>query len=230
MQSQCWKPLESSTWRRENSVFCDVTPCSLWKFSRRFGRIFGLHVLTLWSWALHESPPVAQPLDNLPAFYGTRRFITAFTRALQLPLSRSPRHPILSLQDSSEYHPPTYVLVFLVVSFPLAFLPVTYIRFSSPHSCYITHPLYSPLFNNCNYSWRAVQHSRLLVTQLSQRSQHFAFPTIFRAEKYANKEKGLKNIGRCGDGGDRFLWNVEWPHISEHGSLHNAVVWNLNPT
>jgi hypothetical protein len=41
------------------------------------------HSLThSWSWALLEKLPVVQPLKNFPAFYGTRRFITAFKRAL----------------------------------------------------------------------------------------------------------------------------------------------------
>jgi hypothetical protein len=40
--------------------------------------------ITLWSWALLERLPVVQALDRFPAFYGSRRFITAFTRALQL--------------------------------------------------------------------------------------------------------------------------------------------------
>jgi hypothetical protein len=38
-------------------------------------------------WALLEKPPIVQPLKNFPAFYGTRRFITVFTRALQWSLS-----------------------------------------------------------------------------------------------------------------------------------------------
>jgi hypothetical protein len=29
-------------------------------------------------------PPVVKPLDSFPAFYGTQRFIIAFTRALRL--------------------------------------------------------------------------------------------------------------------------------------------------
>jgi hypothetical protein len=33
-----------------------------------------------WSWALLEEPPIVQLLKNFPAFYGTRRFITVFTR------------------------------------------------------------------------------------------------------------------------------------------------------
>jgi hypothetical protein len=52
------------------------------------------------SWALLEKLPVVQLLKNYPVFYGTRRFITVFTRALHWSLSwaRSiqsiPSHPI----------------------------------------------------------------------------------------------------------------------------------------
>jgi hypothetical protein len=34
------------------------------------------------SWALLGEPPIVQPLKNFPAFHGTRRFNTVFTRAL----------------------------------------------------------------------------------------------------------------------------------------------------
>jgi hypothetical protein len=38
------------------------------------------HSLThSWSWALLEKLPIVQLLENFPTFYGTRRFITAFT-------------------------------------------------------------------------------------------------------------------------------------------------------
>jgi hypothetical protein len=38
------------------------------------------HSLThSWSRALLEKPQIVQLLENFPAFYGTRRFITAFT-------------------------------------------------------------------------------------------------------------------------------------------------------
>jgi hypothetical protein len=54
-----------------------------------------------WSWALLEKPPIMQLLKNFPAFYGTRRFITVFTRALHYSLSlvrsTNPYHPILCL-------------------------------------------------------------------------------------------------------------------------------------
>jgi hypothetical protein len=37
--------------------------------------------------ALLEKPPLSHLLKNDPTFYGTRRFIADFTRALQWPLS-----------------------------------------------------------------------------------------------------------------------------------------------
>jgi hypothetical protein len=37
--------------------------------------------------ALLEKLPIVQLLKNFPAFYGTRRFITVFTRALHWSLS-----------------------------------------------------------------------------------------------------------------------------------------------
>jgi hypothetical protein len=43
--------------------------------------------LTPWRRVLLEKLPVAQLLDNLPAFYGTRRFINAFATARHLFLS-----------------------------------------------------------------------------------------------------------------------------------------------
>jgi hypothetical protein len=37
------------------------------------------HFTHSWSWALLEKLPIVQLLENFPAFYGTQRFITAFT-------------------------------------------------------------------------------------------------------------------------------------------------------
>jgi hypothetical protein len=37
--------------------------------------------------SLLEEPPIVQTLKKFPAFYGTRRFITVFTRALHCSLS-----------------------------------------------------------------------------------------------------------------------------------------------
>jgi hypothetical protein len=48
--------------------------------------LFSLY-LTLWSWALLERSLVVWTPDCFPVFYGARRFITEFTRALHLSLS-----------------------------------------------------------------------------------------------------------------------------------------------
>jgi hypothetical protein len=101
------------------------------------------------SWALPEKLPVLQLLKNL-AFYGTRRFITLFRRALHWSLSwgRSiqsvPSHP-LCLRSILILPTHTYVLVFLVVSFFLAFSPISYMHSSYfPHSCYMLCPSHPP--------------------------------------------------------------------------------------
>jgi hypothetical protein len=59
-----------------------------------------IYLSNSWSWALLERPPVVYPFDSSPAFYGTRRFITAFIRAFHLslswarPLQSTSPHPI----------------------------------------------------------------------------------------------------------------------------------------
>jgi hypothetical protein len=37
--------------------------------------------------SIELSPPVVQPVDSFPGFYGIPRFITTFTRALHFSLS-----------------------------------------------------------------------------------------------------------------------------------------------
>ena len=90
--------------------------------------------------------PIVQLLKNFPSIYGTLRFITVFIRALHWSLSTArssiPLHPI-SLGFILILFP-TYVLVFLVVSFLLPFPPVSYMHSSSPNSCYISCPSHPP--------------------------------------------------------------------------------------
>jgi hypothetical protein len=89
--------------------------------------------LTLWSWVPLERPHVVQLLGSLTAFYGTHMFITAFTRAYHFYLSWA--RPIQSTQSNPISKSPSYcylstdVLVFLVLSFLLACLPITYYAF-----------------------------------------------------------------------------------------------------
>jgi hypothetical protein len=84
-------------------------------------------------------------------------------------------HPILPLQDPSYYYPPTYVLVFLVVSFHLNFPLTTYIYIFLPllpirATCPVH--LISATYHS-NYTWRRVQITKLLVMQFPPLSRHF---------------------------------------------------------
>jgi hypothetical protein len=106
-----------------------------------------------------------KPLDSFPAFYGTRRFITAFTRVLYLslsltrPIQSTPPYPI---------SPRSILILFtdLRLGLPsglfLSGFP-TSMRSSSPHSCYIPRPSHPPRLDHSNYTWRRVQITKLLV-------------------------------------------------------------------
>jgi hypothetical protein len=49
--------------------------------------VIDLYLLTVWSRVLPEKLKRPHLLKKFPAFYGTRRFITAFTKARHLYLS-----------------------------------------------------------------------------------------------------------------------------------------------
>jgi hypothetical protein len=85
--------------------FRDYHPCletifSFGNFKTWHSKIHCLSPTHSWSWVLLEEPPIVQPLKNFPEFYGTRRFITVFTRTLHWSLSWAssvqsiPFHPI----------------------------------------------------------------------------------------------------------------------------------------
>jgi hypothetical protein len=124
-----------------------------------------------WRWALLEKLPIVQPLKNSPAFYGTRRFITVFTRALHWFISWAwsiqsvPSHPI-SLRSililSTHLH-----LALPSGLFPLVFPQISYMQFVLyvlPISTWLHH---------CNYTWRRVQVMKLLIMQFSPICCHF---------------------------------------------------------
>jgi hypothetical protein len=52
-------------------------------------------------------------------------------------------------------------LVFLVVSFLLAFQPISYMHSSSIHSCYMPCNSHPPWFHHSNYTWKRVQVMKL---------------------------------------------------------------------
>ena len=98
---------------------------------------------------------------KFPAFYGTRRFITAVRNARHLSLSwaRSiqsmPPHPnswrsVLILSSHLR-------LVFRVVYFPQVSPPKLCTHLPSPHTCYISRPAHSARYDQPNNIWWGVE-------------------------------------------------------------------------
>ena len=132
------------------------------------------YLLTPWCRVLLEKLTGSQLLKKFPAFYGTRRFITAFTSArhLSLPWVRSiqslPPHPT----SWRSYCPPIYAWIFQVVSYSQVSPPKPWIHLSSPP--YVLHapPISFLLKENCTiYSGRlVVQHSLVKLTKCKNTS------------------------------------------------------------
>jgi hypothetical protein len=123
-----------------------------------------LNKLTIWSWTLLERPLDARPFDSFPAFHGTRRFNTDFTRALHLFLSLA--RPI---QSTSPH--PTSPRSILILSTHLR-LSLTSGLFPSPHSCYMARQSHPPRLDYSNYTWRRIQIMKLLVMHFSPFTRH----------------------------------------------------------
>jgi hypothetical protein len=77
------------------------------------------------------------------------------TNPVHTPYSIVPR-PIWILS-------PTCVLVFLVLSFPLPFLPITYTHSSGPLFVLHAPPTHPPSLDHSNYTWRKVQFTKILI-------------------------------------------------------------------
>jgi len=96
------------------------------------------YLLTPWSRVLLEKLTGSQLVKKFPAFYGTRRFITAFTSARHLPLSWG--KPIQSIPS----HPTSWRSI-LILSY--------HICLGLPSSClpsgFLTKTLFSPLHEQC---------------------------------------------------------------------------------
>jgi hypothetical protein len=110
-----------------------------------------------------------QPLKNFPAFYGTRRFISVFTRALHwsspsvTPIQSI--RPLLSKIHFNIIHPHTSWSPYWSLSFWLfhqyIFIPLR------PHSCCMLCPFHHYSLDYSNYTWRRVQVMKLFITQFS---------------------------------------------------------------
>ena len=91
---------------------------------------------------MEECPPTSGS-QEIPRIFGTRTFISAFTRArhLSLSLARSIQTmPLFQfLEDTFEYYLPIYVRVFQVVSFSQVSPSKTDMHL--PHLSYVPHAL-----------------------------------------------------------------------------------------
>jgi hypothetical protein len=128
------------------------------------------HELTPWSWVLIQKAPVVQLLENSPLF-GTRRFITVFTRARHRSASQTRLIQFVTPHSTSLW----YVLLLASHTrlglptdlFPSGFPNKTLDAFLFSH----THAIYPEtsysLIYKFSYIWRGVQVMKLLIMQLS---------------------------------------------------------------
>jgi hypothetical protein len=142
------------------------------RFAFRWFKILSIFNYATNSMELNPSAEAAK----FPTFYETWRFITVLIRA---PLLIHILSQINRIHITPSYHSkiyfnsiPTYVLVFPVAYFLLAFSPKSYVRSSSPNFCYMPHPSHPPWLDYCNYTWWKLQITKLLIMQFSPFSCH----------------------------------------------------------
>jgi hypothetical protein len=122
-----------------------------------------INVITyLRSWALPEKLPNVQPFRKFLAILRNPKVHHRVHKSPPLvPILRQfdpvPAIPSYLSKIRFYYCPPTYILVFLVVSFLLAFPPMSYIYIPRlPHSCYMPCPSHPPWLDHSNYVWRGI--------------------------------------------------------------------------
>jgi len=134
----------------------------------RGGICYSMYSLTPWSRVLLEKLTSFQLVKKFPAFYGTRRFVTAFTSARHLSLSWA------SLIQSIPPHPTSWRSILILSShlhlglpsglFPSDFPTITLYRpLISPIKYYMPCPSYSSQCYHPNNTGWAVQIIKLLI-------------------------------------------------------------------
>ena len=130
--------------------------------------ILGTYLITPWNIVHLEKLTDSQLVKKFLAYYGTHRFITAFTSA-QLPVT------ILSQIDPVHIPTSHFLKIHLNIILPsnpgssmwtLSLTPSHQIPVCTsplPHTCYIPHPPHSSRFDHPNTSGRGVQIIKLLI-------------------------------------------------------------------
>ena len=148
----CIYPLLSKTLcTRPFIIYVSISLCTL------------TYLFTPWSSVLLEKLTRSRLVKKFTAFYGTRRFITAFARAANCtypePDQYSPRPPTHFLKIHLNIILPSLALRFLnqqpVCNFPL------------PHTCYMPRPCNFSRFYHPNNIWRGVQIIELFIMWFS---------------------------------------------------------------
>jgi hypothetical protein len=137
-------------------IRCHIS--NLYQFDGKQMRSFSFFPVIIthsWRWDLLEKQPIVQVLKNFPTFYGTRRFITVFTRALHWSLSwaRSISFFLPKIHFNI-VHPPTSwssqwsLSTWLPHQYPIC-IPAL------PPSCYIPCSSHTPWLDNSLLSFLA---------------------------------------------------------------------------
>jgi len=128
---------------------------------------FPSYLLTQWSRVVPEKLTGSQLLKKFPAFYGTRRFITAFTNARHLSLSWV--RPIQSM-------PPSHFLKihfnFILPSTPRYFEWSLSIR--SPHQSPVCTPYFLPyVLHNPHISFFSIWSPKQYMVKSTDEAPHY---------------------------------------------------------
>jgi hypothetical protein len=108
--------------------------------------------LSLMELSPSEKLIIVQLLKNFSGFYGTRRFITVFTRAFHWSLSSATSIQFMPSYPFSIVRPPTFCSSQWSLSFLLSHQYSICIPLF-PHSCYMPCPSHSPWFHHSSYTW-----------------------------------------------------------------------------
>ena len=123
------------------------------------------YLLNTWSRVILEKLTCFHLVKNFPTFYGTRRFITAFTSARHLSLSWASSIQSVLPHSTSWWSilTPNDAGVSQMVSFPQVSPTKPCICLSSTHTRYMPRPSHSSRFYHRNNSGWGVQTMKLLI-------------------------------------------------------------------